>query len=130
MEKWILIFTGGGLGALSRYGIAAWVKELLPAFFPYGTLVANLLGCLLIGIAFAFTELYPSANTRWPLFLMTGFLGSLTTFSTFELEVMHSIRNGQLVTSLIYIGTSVLVGLAAVFAGYTLSTSAVQHLGK
>jgi CrcB protein len=83
---------GGSLGSLCRYGFALTAARLIGTSFPWGTLMANLTGCFLIGISFALVErtnlLSPSAR----LFLMTGFLGALTTFSTYALETVVSVR--------------------------------------
>lgn len=90
-----LVMAGGALGALSRYGFALGAARLLGGRFPWGTLLANLTGCLLIGLAFGLSEraglLSPSAR----LFFMTGFLGALTTFSTYALESVVFLREGS-----------------------------------
>jgi CrcB protein len=90
-----LVMAGGALGALSRYGFAFGAARLLGGRFPWGTLLANLTGCLLIGLAFGLSEraglLSPSAR----LFFMTGFLGALTTFSTYALESVVFLREGS-----------------------------------
>ncbi len=122
MDKLILLCIGGSLGTLSRYGLGLWAKTFFNLPFPYGTLTANLLGCLLIGTAFAFTEIYPSVNSRWTLLVITGFLGALTTFSTFELELFGALKNGQFQTALLYLGISIGAGLLAVWCGYQITT--------
>ncbi len=92
MTKIFLVMIGGGLGALCRYSVALMAAKYVGARFPLGTLLVNLAGCFLIGVAFAIAErtqlLSPSAR----LFFMTGFLGALTTFSTFALETVTSAR--------------------------------------
>ena len=89
MLKVFLVLIGGGLGSTSRYGVTLLAGRLFGSSFPVGTLCVNLTGCLLIGMAFALGNqrniLSPSAR----LFFMTGFLGGLTTFSTYALESVN-----------------------------------------
>ncbi|CAN2041002.1 Fluoride-specific ion channel FluC [Candidatus Magnetomoraceae bacterium gMMP-15] len=94
MIKILLIMLGGSLGALCRYSIALLAARYIGSRFPWGTFMANMIGCFLIGAAFGLADrtnfLSPSAR----LFFMTGFLGALTTFSTFALETVNSLRTG------------------------------------
>ena len=89
-----LIGIGAALGALLRWGLALWLNPLFAAF-AFGTLVANSLGCFLIGIFTALIWQFPQISYEWRLFLITGFLGSLTTFSSFTAEVVEKLFNGQ-----------------------------------
>lgn len=91
--KIVCVLLGGSLGALARYGVSLGAARLCGASFPWGTLAVNLVGCFLIGLAFALGErsiLSPSFR----LFLVTGFLGALTTFSTFAMESVGFMRDG------------------------------------
>ena len=93
ITKIILVMVGGGLGSLSRYGLTLLAANYIGVSFPWGTLLANLIGCFLIGVGFALADinlLSPSGR----LFFMTGFLGGLTTFSTFALETVTATRAG------------------------------------
>ncbi len=89
-----LIGIGAALGALLRWGLALWLNPLFAAF-AFGTLVANYLGCFIIGIFTALIWQFPQISHEWRLFLITGFLGSLTTFSSFTAEVVEKLFNGQ-----------------------------------
>ncbi len=89
-----LIGIGAALGALLRWGLALWLNPLFAAF-AFGTLVANYLGCFIIGIVTALIWQFPQISHEWRLFLITGFLGSLTTFSSFTAEVVEKLFNGQ-----------------------------------
>ncbi len=94
MIKLLLVMLGGSLGALCRYGIALLAVRWIGSGFPWGTLLANLSGCFLIGAAFALADRSNVLSPSGRLFFMTGFLGSLTTFSTYALETVNASRNG------------------------------------
>jgi CrcB protein len=116
--KILLVMAGGSIGALSRYGVSLLAVRLFGTRFPWGTLTVNLSGCFLIGLAFALAERgFGIMNPSVRLFFMTGFLGALTTFSTFGLETMNSVREGTyLVMAANFLYNNVL-GLALVFLG-------------
>jgi len=82
----IAICLGASLGALSRWGLGLWLSP--GGLIPWGTLAANLLGGYLIGVAIAALQAMPQVDPLWRLLLVTGFLGGLTTFSTFSAEVV------------------------------------------
>jgi fluoride exporter len=118
LMKILLVMVGGSIGALSRYSISLLAARLFGTKFPWGTLAVNLSGCFLIGLAFALAERGVGImNPSIRLFFMTGFLGALTTFSTFGLETVNSVRSGtHLVTVANFLGNNV-IGLALVFLG-------------
>ncbi len=95
MTKILLIMAGGGLGALCRYGLGLAGGRVLGVGFPWGTFAANMLGCFLIGIAFGMVGRAQWFTPEVRLFFMTGFLGALTTFSTYALESVNYLRNGS-----------------------------------
>lgn len=117
LTKILLVMVGGSLGAISRYWVALLAARVLGGRFPWGTMAVNLAGCFLIGAAFALTDrtslLSPSAR----LFFMTGFLGSLTTFSTFALETVGLARPGTGLLSVTNILVNNLGGMLLVLAG-------------
>jgi len=120
MTNLLLIALGGGLGALCRYGLALLAAEHLGARFAWGTLLANLIGCFLIGVAFGLVErgIYLTPSAR--LFFMTGFLGALTTFSTYALETVNATRTGYSLTALANVLVNNIVGIVLVFLGIWL----------
>lgn len=82
------------LGAWLRWGLGLWLNPVYPSL-PLGTLTANLLGGYLIGLAIAFFSQYPGLPPEWRLLFITGFLGALTTFSTFSAEVVTMFARSQ-----------------------------------
>ena len=110
---------GGALGAVSRYGVDYAMTQWKGRNFPYGTMTVNLLGCFLIGYLATRLEQHPSAYFK--LAVLTGFLGSFTTYSTFGLDTFKLIRGDQGVLGITYVGIHLLVGLGAVVLGTRLA---------
>ena len=110
MAKVTALAFGSLLGGFARYYLAGFIYRVFGALFPYGTLVVNLLGCFLIGFlsALADEKLLLGPNAR--IFLMIGFCGAFTTFSTFMLETANLIRDGQTMSALLNVMISVLFG--------------------
>lgn len=100
------ISAGAALGAVLRWLLSTSLNLLFPAL-PPGTLAANLLGAYLIGIALALFAANPDWPPAWRLFVITGFLGGLTTFSTFSAEIMQHLEQGRWGWALAGIGTHV-----------------------
>lgn len=96
--SFLAIGVGAAMGAWLRWGLGLWLNPLQPEL-PFGTLAANLLGGYLIGIAVAFFMQYPGLTPEWRLLIITGFLGGLTTFSTFSAETVTLLLRGQYVWS-------------------------------
>lgn len=91
----LAISIGAAIGALIRWLLGITLNALFP-MLPLGTLVANLAGGYLIGLTLAVFAMYPAITPEWRLFIVTGFLGGLTTFSTFSAEVTTLIQQGRL----------------------------------
>lgn len=90
----IAIGLGAAIGAWIRWGLGLWLNPALPDL-PLGTLAANLIGGYLVGLAVAFFVQHPGLSPEWRLFAITGFLGGLTTFSTFSAETVTLLMRGQ-----------------------------------
>jgi CrcB protein len=112
--------AGGSLGALARYGTGLLAVKYFGIRFPYGTLIVNLTGCFLIGICFALVDKtnWLSPSTR--LFLMTGFLGALTTFSTYAMETIVSFQSGTISIAVFNFLLNNLLGFTLVLSGIGL----------
>jgi len=118
MTKILLVMLGGSLGALSRYGVAFLAVKLFGSRFPWGTLVVNLSGCFLIGLAFALADRgFNIMNPLARLFFVTGFLGALTTFSTFALETVNAVRAETNLVALANFLSNNVLGAVLVFLG-------------
>ena len=122
----ILIALGGSLGALARYAVSTWYVHRIPT----GTLLVNVVGCLLIGLFMgaAIERHWLSHNMR--LFFVTGFLGALTTFSTFGWETFPFAEKKDFVLAFTNIALHLVLGLAAVAAGFQLGVLMVPRAGN
>lgn len=113
----LLVGLGGGIGSVCRY----WVSLALPARnFPLATLAVNISGCFLIGMVFAGSVKQEGLADTWKLFLATGICGGFTTFSAFSVENLGMLQSGKTGMAFLYIIVSVVLGIAATFAGYQL----------
>ncbi len=124
MDKVLILILGGSIGTLSRYFLAEWGQSRFGGFFPYGTLLVNLLGCLIIGLLVGILEKRFHALVEVPLqlrlLLITGFLGAFTTFSSYELEAFLFLRQGQWERALLYLVGSIGLGLLLILTGSRL----------
>ena len=112
----LAVATGAALGAWLRWGLAVWLNGQFPSL-PPGTLLANLIGGYLIGLALTLLAQNPSLPPEWRLFVVTGFLGALTTFSTFSAEVVGLLQQGRIAWAMVTVSTHVLGSLAMTLAG-------------
>ncbi len=110
-SAFIAVGIGAAFGAWLRGGRGAWLTPVWPAV-PLGTLVANLAGGYLVGLAIAFFAQHPGISPEWRLLLVTGFLGGLTTFSTFSAEIFTLFARAQVMLGLSAIGLHVAGSLA------------------
>ena len=115
--KLLLVMLGGSLGAASRYGVGLLAIKLWGTRFPWGTLTVNLVGCFLIGLLFALAERARWLTPEMRLLLITGYLGALTTFSSFAMETVSAGRAGLTLLPLANIVLNNLVGLSLTCCG-------------
>ena len=111
----LAICLGASLGALARWGLGLWLTP--GGLLPWGTLAANLIGGYLIGVAIAAFQAMPQLDPVWRLLLITGFLGGLTTFSSFSAEVVEFLMAGRYGLALLTAGLHVLGSLVMTVLG-------------
>ena len=118
--QYVAIAAGGALGAVLRFALSGMAYNVLGQEFPWGTLVVNLIGCFVIGfLSQLFESMTISANMR--VLVLVGGLGAFTTFSTYALENMNLLRDGQLSLALVNIAVSTVVGILFVFLGVVIA---------
>jgi len=107
MNNWLAVFVGGGLGSICRMAISLWLGKTVTGF-PFATLLANVLSCIVLAIAA--TYLAPNLQISQPIksFVLIGFCGGFSTFSTFSREVFLLIQNQQWLLAILYIAISLL----------------------
>lgn len=123
MWNYLAVAAGGVIGCCARYGLAQLVQQFYGRSFPLATLIINVLGCFLMGWLFFLTLDRLSLNPTLRTAILTGGLGGFTTFSTFAMEALLLVEQGATRTAVIYVAASVLLGLAAAFAGAWLARS-------
>lgn len=117
MNATLLVMAGGALGAAGRYHLGRLLFHISGPGFPYGTLVANLMGGFLMGVLAGVLARSDFIDEPWRLLLGVGLLGGFTTFSAFSLEVVNMIERGEWMTAIGYALLSVIGSVLALFAG-------------
>jgi CrcB protein len=117
IAQFAAVGAGAALGAWLRWGFSTWLNPRV-AHFPLGTLASNLVGGYLVGFAVAFFVARPELTPHWRLFIVTGFLGGLTTFSTFSAEVTELLARGAWASGFLLAATHLLGSLALTAAGF------------
>jgi len=120
--QWLAVGMGAALGAWLRWGLSLWFNTA-DHVLPLGTLAANWGGALVIGFLVAFFDGHTGVSPAWRLFLITGFLGGLTTFSTFSAEAMGLLQRGDYFWALAHSGLHLLGSVALCVAGFALYRS-------
>ena len=120
---YLLVFLGGGIGAALRHGMNLGVGRWLGAGFPYSTLIINITGSLIMGLAAGYFAFKGDASQNLRLFLATGILGGYTTFSAFSLDAVLLYERGEVSLAAIYVVASVLLSIAGLFAGLAIARS-------
>jgi CrcB protein len=118
IKNFILVGLGGAAGSMLRYGGNLLIGN---KDFPYATLLINIAGSFIIGLVIALSLKNETFANNWKLFLATGICGGFTTFSAFSLENLQLIQSGKYFLFILYVLLSVVLGLAAAFAGYKIA---------
>jgi fluoride exporter len=118
--SYVIVFLGGGLGAALRHGVNILAARALGLGFPYGTLIINVTGSLIMGLVAAYFAFKGDATQHWRLFLTTGILGGYTTFSAFSLDAALLYERGAIGSAALYVLGSVVLSIAGLFAGLYL----------
>lgn len=125
MKDILYVGLGGGIGSILRYGISVMIMKSFDDWFPLPTFIANMTGSVIIGVLLSLAESQKWIGGDLRLFLMVGFCGGFTTFSTFAAENLKLITEGNITSAVIYMFISLIVVLFSVFGGYFIA----QHFG-
>jgi CrcB protein len=124
MTRVLLVGLAGALGTLSRYGVGLWAQKTLGTTFPYGTLIVNVVGCFLIALIFQLATSPTMISPTMRITLTTGFMGGLTTYSSFNYETTSLLRERAWATALLNVG----VTLSACFVAGLLGLLVARRL--
>ena len=117
MKEVLLVFFGSGLGGVLRFGLGKWISMFHDHHFPLGTFIVNVLACLAVGFVIGLADYKQVISAQTRLFLVMGFCGGFSTFSTFSSENLTLFQQGHYVSLVAYILMSVLLCTAATFGG-------------
>ena len=119
--EYLLIAVGGALGSIARYWVGSTISGRIGAKFPYGTFVINITACVIIGFTLTYLSKRADLNPAWRYLFPVGFIGAYSTFSTYEWETLSTLRSGAFALGALYALGSLVLGLAAVWAGTALA---------
>lgn len=117
LKQLVMIAAGGAVGSLMRFVLSTGVHRVVGRDFPYGTLSVNVFGSLLMGILYIVLIERASVGAEWRALLLVGFLGAFTTFSTFSIETLNLIENGELIKAGTNVFLSVFLCVLAAWLG-------------
>ena len=121
--SYLLVFIGGGLGAILRYALTVASGKAFGTHFPWGTFIINITGSTVMGLIAGYLAFKGEASQSLRLFIMTGVLGGYTTFSAFSLDAGLLYERGEIGLALAYVLGSVLLAIAGLFAGLAIVRS-------
>ncbi|MBK6831164.1 MAG: fluoride efflux transporter CrcB [Flavobacteriales bacterium] len=121
MKEVLAVFVGGGLGSVARFTVGRWVGSLHTHYWPFGTLLINIIACALIGLLVGFADHKHWIGPTTRLLLVVGFCGGFSTFSAFSTETLTLLQQGHHTGTLLYVGASVVLCVLATFGGLVLA---------
>ncbi|HZL49540.1 MAG TPA: fluoride efflux transporter CrcB [Terracidiphilus sp.] len=121
MQKYLLIAAGGALGSIARFWVGSTVSGRLGTKLPYGTFVINITACVIIGFTLTYMSKRADLDPAWRYLVPVGIVGAYSTFSTYEWETLSTLRSGAFALGALYAVGSLVLGLAAVWAGTALA---------
>lgn len=121
--SYLLVFFGGGLGAMLRHLVNVTCARCFGFGFPWGTFIINITGSTVMGLIAGYLAFKGEASQPWRLFVMTGILGGYTTFSAFSLDAALLYERGELALAALYVAGSVGLSIAGLFGGLALVRS-------
>ena len=120
LKSILLVGLGGGAGSILRYLAYLLSHRIFGDKFPFGTIIVNIVGCLIVGILIGLLGKLNPADVNMKMLLITGFCGGFTTFSALSAESLAMIESGNILTAILYIAGSVIIGLLAVWLGLVI----------
>jgi CrcB protein len=120
VQKMLLLSLAGALGTMARYGVSGLVQRLAGTSFPLGTLLVNLSGCLLFGLVFGLFEERIGLPAELRFFILTGFMGAYTTFSSYMFESVTLLQHGQWLAATVNIVGQTVAGITLTIIGMAL----------
>lgn len=121
MIKLMVIFLGGGIGSVARFGLSRFTGQYLGSSFPFGTLAVNVASCIFLGLILGLTSEKYLVNPAIRLFFIVGFCGGFSTFSTFTFETMELLRLGQVSYAIANILLNLLLCIGSLAGGIYIS---------
>ena len=117
MKVLLAVAVGGAIGAIARFQLSQLFIKRFSGDFIYNIMVANIVGCFLIGVCYEFMNLKMNVGAEWRAFFMVGVLGAFTTFSSFALDVFILVERGNFLNASVYILSSVVFSIVGLFVG-------------
>ena len=117
MKVLLAVAIGGAIGAIARFQLSQLFIKSFSGDFIYNIMVANIVGCFLMGVCYEFMNLKMNVGLEWRAFFMVGVLGAFTTFSSFALDVFILVERGNFLNASVYILSSVVFSIVGLFVG-------------
>lgn len=121
MWQLVAVGVGGAAGTILRFAVNGWSQRQFPNFAPAGTLIVNVFGCLVIGVVMAIVHERTWISREWQAFIVTGFIGGLTTFSAYGYQSVELFLQQQTRLAVLNVAANLALGFGAVWAGLWLT---------